>query len=69
MNGLFSAPPRHPILAAIVKSLHMNAQSWCAANGALDAAYVTGPFFFTRMIQTPIHLVPIHFIKKLGMYV
>ncbi len=66
-NNLIGASKGHPVTAHLHKHIVSGIQSWRSQGHNHDAAYCTGPFLLTKILNGPVPVLPIYFVQSLGM--
>ena len=66
-NGFIMSAPNHPVIQSLVQNVSLNAHKWHSNTGNWDAMFCTGPFFLNRQLNGNYSILPITYLRELGM--
>lgn len=67
-NGFIASAPEHPVLASAIFQLNGNIKKWYKKTSNYDAKFITGPFFFNKVLNGTYNIMPITYLKQFKMY-
>jgi len=67
-TGIIVSSPNHPIMKSLVYQLAGNIKQWKTKRGNYDAMFITGPFYFNKVLFGNFNLIPISYLKMFQMY-
>ena len=67
-NGFIMAPVGHPVIVSVVEQLDKNIKSWHEKTGTYDAMFITGPFFFNKVLFGSYTVIPLTYLNYFSMY-